>query len=180
VSIIETLIRLVDPAAAREREAERERFRVEPGREEAGPPPAFACRVCDHLGPEPRFCPVCLAETMRPTDRVAPAADAPAPGDATAAPGAPAEAPPVEIPIDGTLDLHTVRPAEVAALVTEYLQACLERGIHDVRIVHGKGKGHLKRTVEVTLERCPLVATFRTADESAGGWGATLVTLARR
>jgi hypothetical protein len=23
------------------------------------------CRICGHAGPEPQFCPVCLAETMR-------------------------------------------------------------------------------------------------------------------
>jgi hypothetical protein len=169
VSILESLTRLVDPVAAREREAERERLRAPARRTDAGPPPSFECRVCGHLGPEPSFCPECLAETMRPSDRTAP----PQPPPSAAEPA------PVEMPIDGTLDLHTVRPSDAPEIVAEYLEACAGRGIFEVRVVHGKGTGKLKRTVEICLGRSPLVASFRTADESAGGWGATLVTLRR-
>jgi DNA-nicking Smr family endonuclease len=81
------------------------------------------------------------------------------------------------IPVDGTLDLHSFRPAEAADVVAEYLTACHQAGILTVRIVHGKGTGALRRTVEAALRRHPLVAAFRTADESGGGWGATLVDL---
>ncbi len=84
---------------------------------------------------------------------------------------------PVEIPIDGTLDLHTFRPEEVKDLVPSYLEACRARGILEVRIVHGKGTGAMRRTVEALLARSPAVAQFRTADEAGGGWGATLAVL---
>jgi DNA-nicking Smr family endonuclease len=81
------------------------------------------------------------------------------------------------MPLDGTLDLHTVRPSEAPEVLTEYLEACVAAGIFAVRVVHGKGTGKLRHAVEVCLGRSPLVASFRTADESAGGWGATLVSL---
>jgi DNA-nicking Smr family endonuclease len=83
----------------------------------------------------------------------------------------------VELPIDGTLDLHAFRPSEVGDLVPEWLEACRARGIVEVRIVHGKGSGALRRSVEAILSRSPVVASFRPADEAAGGWGATLATL---
>lgn len=129
---------------------------------------AFQCRVCGQVGRQPRYCPRCLAETMVPTDATLPLAADEAEGD---------EGAPVELPIDGTLDLHTVRPREVAALVDEYLAACAARGILEVRIIHGKGTGTLRRIVEGVLSRSPLVLGFRPADESAGGWGATLAEL---
>ena len=83
----------------------------------------------------------------------------------------------VNIPIDGTLDLHTFQPNEVKDLVPEYLIACRDKGILQVRIIHGKGTGTLQRTVHAILKNLPSVESFKIADESAGGWGATIVLL---
>ena len=84
----------------------------------------------------------------------------------------------IELPIDGTLDLHTFHPRDVKHLVPDYLTACRERDILSVRIVHGKGTGALRETVHAVLKRMPGVVSFMLAGEGAGGWGATLVTLA--
>ncbi len=84
---------------------------------------------------------------------------------------------PVEIPIDGILDLHTFQPREVKDLVPDYLDACRERGIFYVRIIHGKGTGTLRKTVHSILKRLPEVASFKLAEGNAGGWGATIVEL---
>lgn len=85
----------------------------------------------------------------------------------------------IDMPIDGTLDLHTFSPRDLRTLIPDYLGECLERGIHDVRIIHGKGTGSLRRSVHALLGRDPRVLRFGLADGSAGGWGATLVTLKR-
>jgi DNA-nicking Smr family endonuclease len=84
---------------------------------------------------------------------------------------------PVEIPIDGTLDLHTFEPREVKDLVPNYLALCREKGILQVRIIHGKGTGALQRTVHSMLSKLPEVVSFKLAMEDGGGWGATIVLL---
>jgi len=84
---------------------------------------------------------------------------------------------PVGYPIDGILDLHIFQPDDVKDLVPEYLAECRKRGILQVRIIHGKGTGTLRATVQSILEKLPYVRSFRTAEEEAGGWGATIVTL---
>ena len=83
----------------------------------------------------------------------------------------------VEMPIDGTLDLHTFAPAEVKDLVPDYLEACREKGILRVRVVHGKGDGSMLKTVHAILGRTPGVESFELADSCEGGWGATIVHL---
>jgi DNA-nicking Smr family endonuclease len=85
---------------------------------------------------------------------------------------------PVRIAIDGILDLHAFAPKDAASVVDEYLRACLDRGIDEVRIIHGKGKGVLRRTVHAFLEKHPMVLDFR-LDSGPSGWGATLVQLKR-
>ena len=82
-----------------------------------------------------------------------------------------------EIPVDGVLDLHTFQAREVGDLVPEYLRACREKGIRDVRIIHGKGTGSLLRTVHAVLARLDEVESFSLAPLEAGGWGATVVRL---
>ncbi len=84
---------------------------------------------------------------------------------------------PVRIPITGELDLHTFRPDEVSRLVAGYLAECRARGIHEIRIIHGKGTGTLRETVHAILRRSPGVASFRLGDELSGGWGATIARL---
>jgi DNA-nicking Smr family endonuclease len=83
---------------------------------------------------------------------------------------------PFIIPIDGVLDLHAFAPQDAASVVEEYLGACLDKGIYEVRIIHGKGIGALRRTVHALLERHPSVISFG-LDPGPSGWGTTLVRL---
>lgn len=84
---------------------------------------------------------------------------------------------PVELPIDGTLDLHAFHPRDVKELVPDYLEECRRRGILEVRVVHGKGTGALRTTVHAILDRLPYVAGYRLGGHDRGEWGATIVTL---
>jgi DNA-nicking Smr family endonuclease len=84
---------------------------------------------------------------------------------------------PVEIPLSDVLDLHAFAPRDVAALVEHYVEECRGRGWRTVRIVHGKGIGVQRQTVQRVLDRSPHVLRYETAGEGAGGWGATVVEL---
>jgi len=82
----------------------------------------------------------------------------------------------VEMPVDGILDLHTFAPRDVKDLVPTYLDACLERGITEVQIIHGKGKGVLRRIVRAALDQHPAVVSYK----YGSSWGVTVVTLEKR
>ncbi len=84
----------------------------------------------------------------------------------------------VVLPVSDILDLHTFRPRDVKPLLLDYLERCHRAGIGQVRIIHGKGTGTLKRIVRGILERSPFVMEFYDAPETAGGWGATIARLA--
>ena len=83
----------------------------------------------------------------------------------------------IEVPIDGVLDLHNFSPKDLKDLVPGYLEECRNAGIYQVRIIHGKGVGNLRRTVHSILGKMPEVRGFSLAGQDAGSWGATLVEL---
>lgn len=83
----------------------------------------------------------------------------------------------VEFEINGELDLHTFRPSDVGDLVPDYIEACLEKDIRRLRIIHGKGIGTLRETVHTLLKRDDRVDRYCLADQSEGSWGATIVWL---
>ena len=83
----------------------------------------------------------------------------------------------VLVPIDGILDLHNFSPKDIKNLIPDYLEECYNANIFQIRIIHGKGIGNLRRTVHAILAKSPQVAGFKLAGENAGGWGATIVEL---
>lgn len=85
----------------------------------------------------------------------------------------------IRIAIDGELDLHNFSPKALKTLLPDYLEECLKANIYEVRIVHGKGTGTLRRSVHAILQRSLLVKDFKLADMHSGSWGATIVTLNR-
>ena len=66
---------------------------------------------------------------------------------------------------------------EARAAVEKFLDDAALAGHREVRLVHGKGTGALRRAVEGCLRGHPLVSAFRLAEPAAGGAGATVVAL---
>lgn len=83
---------------------------------------------------------------------------------------------PQEIPIDGTLDLHTFNPEDLGSLIPAYIEECIKKKIYEIRIIHGKGTGNLQRSVHALLERNPHVESYSLAGDRSG-WGATVANL---
>lgn len=81
-----------------------------------------------------------------------------------------------EIPIEPELDLHSFRPKDIPSVVDEYLTAAHQKGLRDVRIVHGRGKGIQRGIVQNVLEHHDLVEAFD--DDPRSHLGATLVRIA--
>ncbi|MEX0945397.1 MAG: Smr/MutS family protein [Balneolaceae bacterium] len=84
---------------------------------------------------------------------------------------------PYRVKIDGVLDLHSFHPNDLSTLIDEYIDACLDKKIYQLRIIHGKGIGNIRRSVHSLLERNPHVTGYQLADQSGGSWGATIVNL---
>ena len=82
-----------------------------------------------------------------------------------------------QIPIEDALDLHTFHPRDIKSVVEEYVTAAWERGLREVRLIHGRGRGVQRGIVQQALERHPLVVEFWDAPESH--LGATIARLGK-
>ena len=85
------------------------------------------------------------------------------------------EEPPVHVPIEDAIDLHSFAPRDVLSVVDDYLHAAHEKGFREVRLIHGRGKGVQRAAVQRLLQGHALVERFWDAPESH--LGATLVRL---
>lgn len=85
---------------------------------------------------------------------------------------------PVQIPISDVFDLHTFSPRDAKAAVEAYLEEAHRLKLRALRIIHGRGIGFQREMVRSVLSKTPFVVTFADAPLEAGGWGATVVTLA--
>jgi DNA mismatch repair protein MutS2 len=78
--------------------------------------------------------------------------------------------------ISPELMLKAMRVEEAQPLLDKYMDDAYAAGIHQARIIHGRGTGALRRVVWDFLRGHPAVASFRLGEESEGGEGATIVT----
>jgi dsDNA-specific endonuclease/ATPase MutS2 len=65
----------------------------------------------------------------------------------------------------------------VVAVVAAYLDAAAERGLREVRLIHGKGRGVQRASVRRVLAEHPRVLEFWDGTPDRGAWGATIVRL---
>ena len=77
----------------------------------------------------------------------------------------------VILPLTDVLDLHSFRPEDVPAVVSEYLEEARRAGLAEVRIVHGRGRGVQRAVVRRLLGGAPGVAGFADAEPTRGGMG---------
>jgi DNA mismatch repair protein MutS2 len=66
---------------------------------------------------------------------------------------------------------------EARDLVEKYLDDAFMAGMANVRLVHGKGTGALRKAVRGVLSDHPLVDSFRDGEPNEGGHGATVAAL---
>ncbi|MCK4412486.1 MAG: Smr/MutS family protein [Candidatus Eisenbacteria sp.] len=82
--------------------------------------------------------------------------------------------------VRGEIDLRGVTAAECRTRLDLYLDRALLAGYPQVRIIHGKGTGTLRREVRCLLESHDQVRTFRDGEGPEGGWGVTIALLGER
>ena len=80
------------------------------------------------------------------------------------------------IQVSPELMLMAMRVDEAQPVLDKYLDDAYAAGIHQARIIHGRGTGTLRRVVWDTLRSHPTVASVRSGEEGEGGDGATVVT----
>ena len=83
----------------------------------------------------------------------------------------------IVLPIEDSIDLHPFSPKDIPSVVEEYLEQCRQAGFHEVRLIHGRGKGIQRRVVQSLLQKHPWIVSFKDAPPERGGWGATVVEL---
>ena len=85
---------------------------------------------------------------------------------------------PVAVPIEDAIDLHAFSPRDVIDVVNDYLEAAQAAGFEIVRLIHGRGKGVQRASIQRLLREHVLVAEYWDAAESH--LGATVVRLRPR
>ncbi len=76
-----------------------------------------------------------------------------------------------------TLDIRGRRVEEVAPLLDQFMDTALLLGVGEVRILHGKGEGVLRKVVRERLKKFKAVASMADEHVERGGDGITVVVL---
>ncbi|HNK73876.1 MAG TPA: Smr/MutS family protein [Chitinophagales bacterium] len=78
---------------------------------------------------------------------------------------------------DNSLDIRGMLKDEAILALDNYMDRVVMYGIHQLKIIHGRGTGALKQAVHFYLKKYPHVKTFRVEAEQFGGDGITIVEM---
>ena len=81
------------------------------------------------------------------------------------------------LPVEDSFDLHAFHPRDAVAAAADYLDAAREKGLTEVRLIHGKGTGARRAEIRRMLASRADVVEFSDATPDRGSFGATLVRL---
>jgi DNA mismatch repair protein MutS2 len=76
---------------------------------------------------------------------------------------------------DTKIDIRGMRYEDALQTLQEFLDNALLSNSHEVRIIHGKGFGILRKAVQVKLKEYPNIKDVRYAEANQGGDGQTIV-----
>jgi len=82
-----------------------------------------------------------------------------------------------EEPSISEIHLRRLTVDEALLKLDQYLHDAFMAGLPQVRVVHGKGTGTLRRAVREQLANHPLVKSYRPGRYGEGGFGVTIVEL---
>ncbi len=78
------------------------------------------------------------------------------------------------------LHLRYLSVDEALLKLDKYLDDAFMAGLYQVRVIHGKGVGTLRRVVREQLAKHPLVSSYRPGGYGEWGAGVTIVELVLR
>lgn len=79
--------------------------------------------------------------------------------------------------IRDVLDLHGFFPEQIPEILRDFIANAKELNLHELRLIHGKGKSRIKHVCYSELRKNPYVERFYDAPPERGGWGATIIEL---
>jgi len=83
-------------------------------------------------------------------------------------------------PVTDEVRLRHLTVDEALLKLDQYLDDAFMAGLYQVRVVHGKGTGTLRRAVRGELAKHSLVKSYRPGGYGEGGAGVTIVQLAEK
>ncbi len=79
--------------------------------------------------------------------------------------------------ISPELMLRALRAEEAQSMLDKYIDDAYAAGLQQVRVIHGRGTGAIRKVVWEFLRSHPAVSSLRLGEEGEGGDGVTIVTM---